>query len=273
VVRITTDGRGGASGVVLADGSTIRSRWVVPACDASVLYGSLLPPVPAVQRFHRRVMAAETSYSAFTIYVGLDCDARELGLGEEMLRVIAPGVPRRELSRGNPATTMISLLAPSVRDPSLAPPGKGTLAIHCPAYIQYESNWRTGKDLERGPAYRALKEQFTATIMDRLEREAIPGLRQHVEVIEAATPVTYWRYTGNRDGCLLGFRPNGRNIRSGVARHRGPIANLYVAGQWSEYGGGIPIAVKAAANAALLVLREANPDSALALQDVMDERV
>ena len=43
-----------------------------------------------------------------------------------------------------------------------------------------------------------------------------------------------------------------------VAAYRTPVKNLLVGGHWAELGGGVPIAVKAGANAAMLVLKEEN---------------
>ncbi|HBT82797.1 MAG TPA: hypothetical protein DEB35_04975 [Desulfuromonas sp.] len=74
--------------------------------------------------------AADLYSSYFSVYLGLDCSPAELGFGEEAIHLTRADVPRAEQSGGDPARTMIAINAPSLRDSSLAPPGKGTLTIH-----------------------------------------------------------------------------------------------------------------------------------------------
>jgi prolycopene isomerase len=136
--------------------------------------------------------------------------------------------------------------------------------------LGYGDTWKTDPGLGRGPAYRAFKQQYADTLIDRVERALAPGLRAHIEVLDVATPVTYLRYAGNRDGSIMGQLPNRRNMRLGVAGYRTPVANLLVGGQWAEYGGGVPMAVRAGANAALLVMQSDRPEAYAALRDVLD---
>jgi len=133
-----------------------------------------------------------------------------------------------------------------------------------------DNQWETGENRQRRAAYRSYKADFAALLIDRVSDVLIPDLRQHVEFLSIATPVTYWRYTGNRDGSIMGARPTPMNIKNRLAHYRTPLKNLYLGGHWAEYGGGIPIAVKAATNASLLILREANPEGFRALKTVLD---
>jgi len=157
---------------------------------------------------------------------------------------------------------------------SLAPEGKGTLVVQTAAYLDYADRWHTGPGLARGAAYRDCKRRYADILLDRVERALALGLRKHIEVMEVATPVTYWRHTGNRDGSIMGARPTRRNIRGSlrhrIAHHRTPVRNLLLGGQWAEYGGGAPAAVKAGTNASLLVLKQTNPRAFADLREVMD---
>ena len=69
---------------------------------------------------------------------------------------------------------------------------------------------------------------------------------------------------------MMGAKPGRANMRNGVARYRTPVKNLLLGGHWAELGGGVPIAVKAGANAALMVLQALKPDAARALAGYMD---
>jgi prolycopene isomerase len=124
--------------------------------------------------------------------------------------------------------------------------------------------------MERGEAYRLYKETFANILLDRVEATVAPGLRQHIEVLEIATPVTYWRYTGNTKGSISGVKPTGKNIRAGVAHYQTPVRNLLVGGHCGEYGGGVPMAVKAGTNASLIIMKTLVPPAYRQLRDLLN---
>lgn len=264
---------GRATGVQLASGETIKARYVIAAMDVETLYERLLPRGTVPGSLIAKLRAAELYPSAVTVALGLDVPADRLGLSEELVYLTRAGLTRRDHNGPDPDKVGLSVLSPSLRDPSQAPPGKGTLLVYAPAHMRDASFWHTGPGLERGIQYRTFKQAYADKLLDRLEQTLIPGLRGHIEVCSVATPVTHHRYTGNRDGTIMGATPSRANVRSHIAGNRTPVKNLLLAGHWAEYGGGIPIAVKAAANAALLVLREARPDAFAILCRVLDAPV
>ena len=259
VERVLLDARGEAAGVALADGRTLAARYVIAACDVQLLYNQLLPPGCIPSRLRAAITGAEAYHACFSIFLGLDCPAAALGIGEEVVNLTRSGLTRAEHSSGDPHRTIITIMSPAGRDASLAPAGKGSLMIQCPASMAYEQQWRAGSDLTRGAPYRALKQEFAGILLDRIEATLAPTLRQHIEVMEIATPVTYWRYTGNTGGRMSGAKPTGRNILARVAHYRTPVKRLLLGGQGAEYGGGVPMAMKAGANASLLVMKELRP--------------
>lgn len=273
VEQVLLDEQQRACGVVLADGRKINARFVIAACDLQTLYEKMLPSGLISKRLLNGLRNADLYHSYFSIFLGLSCDPALLGFGEATLHLTRSDVTRLEQSGGDAPLTLITVNAPSLRDTSLAPPGKGTVTIHCPAYLDDAEKWHTGAGLERGDAYRLYKETFANTLLDRVAASVAPELRQYIEVMEIATPVTYWRYTGNTKGSISGAKPTGRNIRAGIAHCQTPVKNLLVGGHCGEYGGGVPIAVKAGANASLIVLKALAPSACQKLRDVMNGTV
>jgi len=255
---VVADGR--AVGVRLESGQTISSRYVLACCDVEALYERMVPSGLVPDRLRARLAEAELYESEVSIFLGLDCDPADLGFGPEILYLSRDDVSPEEMHGSDPGKCTLTVLAPSTRDPSLAPPGKGTLTVHVyPAGIDHADFWKTEPGLRRGEAYRDFKQAYARTAIERVARAMAPGLADRIEVMSVATPVTYWRYTGNRRGSIMGARPGKKNIRSGIAHYRTPIDGLFLGGQWAEIGGGVPVAVKAAANATLLILAESNP--------------
>ena len=99
---------------------------------------------------------------------------------------------------------------------------------------EFESNYKTGNKT----GYQKEKARWTDILIKRAEREVIPGLSSMIEVKEAATPLTNWRYTGNTEGAIYGFEQSMDNAYMNRIENHTPIKGLYLAGAWSNPGGG-----------------------------------
>ena len=262
-----------AVGVGMKNGGTIRSRFVLAACDVETLYEKMLPKEMTPLKLRQRLHDADIYDSGVMINIGLDCEASALGFNEEMISLSMDDVPKQDRVSGDPHKVNLCILSSSSRDTTLAPNGKGTLSIFCRAKFGYEDNWKTTTGLERGSAYNAFKREYADILISRVEKALAPELGKHIEVLDIATPITYWRYTGNRYGSIMGARPTKKNIKSKIAHYRTPVKNLLLGGHWSDYGGGLPIAVKAGANTSLLILKEISKIAYKELRDLMDGKL
>ena len=59
-----------------------------------------------------------------------------------------------------------------------------------------------------------------------------------IEIEEAATPLTNWRFTCNTKGAVYGFEQSVENAYLKRIDHRTPIKGLYLASAWCIPGGG-----------------------------------
>ncbi len=255
----------------------VKSDFVLAACDIQTLYERMLPEKVVPAKLKSRLRDAKLYSSSVTLGLALDCPVEEFGFREEMIYLSKNGQPREAHANGDPHTNGISILAPSFRDPSLAPEGKGTLTVYVPAFFKQDEEWHTERndlgELVRGEAYKIHKEKYAEILLQRIEERLAPGLRDHIEYCDIATPITHWRYTGNRDGSMMGARPGKENMQAKIAHYKTPVKNLILGGHWAELGGGVPIAVRAAANAALLVLQEAQKPAWKDLAAYMDGKI
>jgi prolycopene isomerase len=256
---------------------TINSKYVIAACDVETLYEKMLPVQAVPAALKKKLRKAELYSSSVTISIALDCPAEALGFNEELIHIARESLSYQAQQGGDPLKSEISILAPSLRDKSLAPEGQGTLVLFMPAFMDYNNNWFTQKDasgnLIQGPEYRKLKEEISEKIIKRVADKLAPDLPSHILFYETATPVTHWRYTGNKDGTMMGAKPGRQNMQSKVAHYRTPVKNLILGGHWAELGGGVPIAVKAGSNAALLIFKKENKQAFELLAEYMDSRI
>ena len=255
---------------------TVNSNYVLAASDIETLYEKMLPESIIPEKMKAKLRAAKLYSSSVTVSIALDCPAEDLGFDEEMIYISLEGT-RDEQGSGNPEKCGISILAPSQRDKSMAPEGKGTLTLYIEAAMDYMNNWRTEKDERgnfiRGEEYVKLKNEVAEKLIKRVESKLGIELKKHILFYEVATPVTHHRYTGNKNGTMMGARPGRENMQAKVAHYQTPVENLILSGHWAELGGGVPIAVRSGANAALLVLRKENKSAFKLLAKYMDSEI
>jgi len=253
---------------------SIETNYIIAACDVETLYEKMLPESAISKDFKKKLKSADLYSSSVTVSLSLDCTAESLGFNEEMVFLMQDGVSRKDHNLGDPEKCMISIIAPTLRDKSLSPEGTGVLTIYCAGRIDYNNYWQTERvdqgNYIRGEAYKKFKLEYAEKLIDRIVKDIAPSLRDHITFTDVATPVTHWRYTGNRDGSIMGASPGKKNIKMKLAHHQTQVKGLILGGHWSDYGGGVPIAVKTAANASLLILKETNKIAFKTLSKFMD---
>ena len=249
VERILT--RDGAASGVLSRGERFDADVVVSAADykrtfLELLDDASLVPAPRLER----IRTAPVSEGIFTVYLGLSMTGEDLAARLKSHSMsyspldhdIDPYDPADE---SHFAKSGLSLYSPSLVNPALAPEGKSSLMIQAVSPTRWQGNWRR----DDPEAYRALKDKVRTMLVTRADA-LIPGLRDAIEYEDAATPLTYERYTGNTDGATSGWSWNPKQpfYEGGqfTATVTTPVRNLLIGSCWAGQIGGIPNALAAA---------------------------
>jgi len=242
--------RGTAVGVE-SGGRRFEADVVISACDYKSTFLKLLDDptaVPAAQL--EKIRKAEVSQGIFTVYLGLAWPNAEL---EKHLKAYtvnySPLAYDLDFDNPNDADHFqkcgFSLHSLSLINPKLAPDGKSSLMILAMSPTHWQDNWR--KDDRE--AYKALKERVKSDLIGRAEA-LVPGLRSAIEYRDAATPLTYERYTKNTDGATSAWSWNPRKkfYTGGIPKMTvaTPVRNLLIGSCWVGQIGGIPNAIAAA---------------------------
>lgn len=126
------------------------------------------------------------------------------------------------------------------QDPAFAPVGKSVIKI------QIESDYNYWKEIYNDPEkYRAEKQKVLSTYLDELEKK-LPGIKEQIEEIDIATPVTWERYTGNWQGSYQGWLPTIELFGKYLPKELPGLENFYMTGQWTFPGGGVPMCMSQA---------------------------
>ena len=134
-------------------------------------------------------------------------------------------------------------------DPSLAPPGRSAIVAMMPTRYDY---WER---IYGHRLYDTEQDQVADIVIDFLET-VYPGLRKDIEMVDVATPLSYERYTGNWQGASSGWLLTKQTMLMmllGVDKTLPGLHNFYMAGQWVEPGGMVPIVAMSGRNAIVAI--------------------
>jgi phytoene dehydrogenase-like protein len=135
-------------------------------------------------------------------------------------------------------------------DPTVAPEGKTLLRLWLPTDFDY---WKDLREQDR-KRYRAEKQQVTNQLIDRLDRR-YPGLADQVEMIDAATPATFERYTGNWRASYMGWLYTPQMMMSQIDKTLPGLDSFYMIGQWVG-DSSIPIAATSGRHVTQIICHE-----------------
>jgi phytoene dehydrogenase-like protein len=105
-------------------------------------------------------------------------------------------------------------------------------------------------DIEDWKAFKEKMKKYTLNYLETL----VPDIRDHIDVVEAATPKTLHRYTLNSKGAAYGWAVTVDQTWSNRLQHITPFKNLFLAGHWTNPGPGICAVVSSGWKAANLIL-------------------
>ena len=229
---------------------TFNADYVISACDYKKTFLKLLDDKSVVPpELLQKIEKAAVSEGVFTVYLGLNISNDELKKHMKLPYVMycdeILGVNAYDSGDENFfEKTSFSLYSPSMMNPDLAPKNKSSLMLQALSHSDWMQNWGAP---DKGK-YKQLKEKVRKTLIRRAEA-IIPNLGTLVEYEDAATPLTYERYTHNTNGASSAWSWNpkkkffenmmGINIET-------PIRNLYIGSCWACQMGGVPGALMAA---------------------------
>ncbi|MFH2008099.1 MAG: NAD(P)/FAD-dependent oxidoreductase [bacterium] len=231
VRSITTDG-GHVSGVITEQGEPIEAPFVVSNADPITTCRELLAEGEVGRRFFDSMRHRTVAPSSVNVYLGLACPREELGelVHENFVNsdYDMDSHYERFSSLVDPAVTLVTCYSSVV--PEISPPGTTMLVL---TTLMYGDPWMRIPPEE----YVDTKNRVAESMLRDAERLA-PGLRDHIEELEVATPITNMRYTGALGGSIYGFNSPAFDHTILRMPPRGPVPGLFFAGAWTQPGGG-----------------------------------
>ncbi|HET6877537.1 MAG TPA: NAD(P)/FAD-dependent oxidoreductase [Jatrophihabitans sp.] len=250
-----------AVAVTTGDGSSIEADVFVSGASAPTTMLELVGRDRLPADYVARVATPMPSYTTFSVFLGLDRDLpAERGLPHETFLPGSadPETGYRAALAGDWIHADLSITDYTRVDPGCAPPGHCALVLTATAAWDHDDTWGTGGDLtdyHSNPRYLAAKNRAADALIGRAAA-VLPELESAIREREAATPLTNYFYTRNPRGAIEGYENSVANSGFGWLPQQTPIANLFLAGAWTNTGGMNP-ALTSGLTAARLAMGQA----------------
>lgn len=250
VRRIQVEGRNGTSAHLVTTDASENEPFdlVVSNADVHQTYHRLYGAEPRAASMRRKLDRMDWSMSLFVLYFGTD----RTYAGEIEHHTVIFGPRYKELlddifgGRDLPDDFSLYLHAPTITDPSLAPPGCGSFYVLAPV-----------PHLGHAPLdWDAIAPAYVEKILAALEAQ-LPDLRKHVVTKHWIAPDHFRDVLGSHIGAAFScapkltqsawFRPHNRDAR---------IPGLYLVGAGTHPGAGVPGVVNSAKATASLIAED-----------------
>lgn len=236
--------RGRVCGVTLADGERIAAQQVIASCAGFEVVEHLLKKGDVPPPMARRARKAPLSHRAIAVQLGVCGGATDGAFivnhvppmsQQGSMHLASPGVPR-----------WISYTQPTSVLPGLAPSGRGIIEFYAPV-----SGIATVAEWTRDLTERSVDSHIQALV------SRLPGLQ--VETRRVVDPPDFARSRHLYEGALYGIAPGATPDK--FFAHRTAVRGLYLAGQTTFPGYGVPSAMLSGIQAADALIRQAEAGS------------
>ncbi|MCP5058616.1 MAG: NAD(P)/FAD-dependent oxidoreductase [bacterium] len=232
VTGIVTEG-GRIVGVDTKKRGSFRAPAVVSNAAAPLTFEHLLDRPELAEADRKIGEALPLACSIHQAYVGIRGDAAKLGLSDRgafYSNSYDLDAEWDALERGDYRSQGWMMGNHDLADPGHAPEGRSIV------HATVMADGRLWADLDEAE-YRERKGDLEEYLIDRLA-EAIPDVRERIEICETGTPHTMSRYSLNPLGSIYGysFSPTSHSIHR--PQPRTSVPGLYLAGAWTFPGAG-----------------------------------
>jgi len=224
---------GQVKGVITDEGEEFAAQYVVSNVSPIATYTHLMDRAQVPPDALAEMKSRNLSTSALTLFIGFDCEPRQLGITEStnfLMRStdISDGLLER-MNQLDISDELMVLSCYDVSDPEFSPPGTCQANV---VTLKYGEPW-----LRIPPRqYHDVKFRCAEAMLKRVY-EIFPEAAKHIEEIEVGTPLTHMRYLGHPLGAIYGYEMLTKDSLFFQPGSYSPIQGLFFAGGWAGDNG------------------------------------
>ena len=197
-VKIKTGADGGVEGVVLKNGEEIQTRHVIANCSPHIVYGKMMDKVD--ERIVKETNARKFACRGFSMLLSRNKSADELGITNHnyFLYDTMDTAKQYDLMKTIESNEVQATVCLNRAYPECSPEGT-TMMYFTTLYMS--DDWANVKPED----YFKVKDYVANKMIDRFEQDTGCKIRDSIEEISVATPMTYARYCGHPEGGIYGY--------------------------------------------------------------------
>lgn len=243
--------KGKIEGVITEHGDRIKTRYLISNVSPVATYTRLIDRESVPAEVFQEMRGRTLSPSGFVLYIGFDREPQELGIsGSLTFFPTHTDITERNLLEMQGLDMKEQFMAMTCYDsidPEFSLPGTCQASV---VALKYGEPW-----LRIPPThYHRMKFRCAESMLNRVEA-SFPGVRGHIEEIEAASPLTHMRYLGHPNGAIYGFEQYTKDSMFFQPGRTSPIQGLSFASGWIG-DCGFQSTLQAGATAAKAIIRE-----------------
>jgi len=242
---------GRVCGVELLNGDIYDCKAAISNVNPICTTMKMLPNDVVPDNYKKQIYAPEIGPSAFSVYIGLNASYKDLGLNvHEMFINETDDLNKayESFTKLEPPKYMVAACYNHIYD-DITPPGTSQLVL---TTLQMGKLWQSISPDQ----YFKVKDYIADKMVELVEKTICPEIRDYIEVAEAATPLTYYRYSKNLEGAIYGYTQDLMNGPTLRLKSRGSIPGLYQCGAWTNIGGGYSSSILGGRIAAGMYIRD-----------------
>lgn len=225
-------------------GGRYKAKHIISGANAVDTFYKLVGKEYLPDKLITALDTLEPAQSSVNIYIGTDKDFTGcFPEGSHEISICPSYSPTdhyNAVKNCEPELMRFAIANYSVLDPGAAPAGKNAISL-C-GQLDYACNNYWQKNISYN-AYVQYKNEIAEFMIGEAEK-AIPGLSDHIEIMEVCSPHTIEGYTLSTRGTILGYGFGFDTLYNELRDYgiKTPIDNLYLTGQFSG-GGGQPLVI------------------------------
>jgi prolycopene isomerase len=211
---------------VIVNNRAIHAEQVISNADLKQTVFNLVGEQYFTPRYIQRIKKMQHSLSIFVVYIATDLDLKTMNIRHESFCYSDFDHEHNYAKTWQGDITWISITAPTLVEPDLAPAGEHLLILTTLLPYQVTDSWKQAKP------------EYMQKMID-LASQTIPDLKEHILFVEGGSPATMQRYTRNHQGAAYGWDVTPGQVGPARIQNQSPLKGLYYAGHWTSPGGGV----------------------------------
>ncbi|MFX0101776.1 MAG: phytoene desaturase family protein [Candidatus Hodarchaeota archaeon] len=188
-------------GVETERGERFDTNHVISNASPTLMYNFLIEPKDEVPEIaFKECNARRNATSAFVVYLGLNAGPDDLGIENYSYFIYESADSKRMYETLKTISTPPILASACLNKviPNCSPAGTTILSL---TTLYLPEAWKG----VRQEQYHSLKSKIAGELIDLFEKGSGTNIKEHIEEIEIATPLTFARYTGSYGGNIYGY--------------------------------------------------------------------